>query len=540
MNIDFEPVYLALYPEIHFTFDLFFSRLGHSQPEILIDCPWRMNPGKSIPLLFIVKHANRFPILLHSISVEMLYEDGTKDRRNVWDTPVLIRNYLWHRIFSLTPKAGYSGDVLISAHIQIQKSGTVFWIMNHNYRGAVNAPLRVHLAKEPLPALKNWYYGESHYHSFFSDDQVEFGAPVSVAAQMAAAMGLNWLAITDHSYDLDDTYGATLHHDHELLKWKKLKNDVQQENSHTSSGVTVILGEEISCGNARNKNIHLLAYGIGNFIPGSGDGAEHWFRTQPDLPLKEVLRKVKEDGGVAYAAHPEERFTLGERFMLRRGHWEKEDYELEQYTGLQFWNGKRDNAFYEGYKKWVEMLLKGRRLYILGGDDSHGDFNLFRQMRIPLIKLTESPYKVFGRVRTCIFCEDEFNEKTLLTSLQNGHTMVTSGPFISLSVHTEQGEIGVCGQEISGSRVRVEIAGRSSEEFGGIDHILLYTGNVREQKEKKREFHYTSDFHNPKNFEIKDISIPITDPMYLRLEATSHKARKTYYAYTNPIWLKPA
>lgn len=538
MDIPFNPFYVALYPEIHYTFDLFFSRLWHAQPEILADCPWRINPGCKIPLLCIIKHADRFPISLESIAVEMLYDDGTRENQTIWATPYPIKTYHWYNVFLIAPRKEYSGNILISVYINIQQGHHAHHIVNHNYRGIMKSPLKVHIAKEPLPALEHWYYGESHCHSFHSDDQVEFGAPVSATIQLATAMGLNWIAITDHSYDLDDTYGNALHYDHNLSKWKKLKKDIQNENGKNS--FKTILGEEISCGSARNKNIHLLAYGINNFIPGGGDGAERWFRTRPDLPLKKVLRIVKEDGGIAYAAHPQERFTLGERFMLRRGHWEKEDHALTDYCGLQFWNGKQDKSFHEGYKRWIEMLLQGRRIYCIGGDDSHGDFNVFRQIRIPLVKMIESPYKVFGKVRTCIFCENEFNEKSILTALAKGHIIVTSGPFATLSARNEQGNTVGIGGEISGKKVDIVITGRSSEEFGDIEQVSLYTGNLKDRNEKKQEFLFKADYSNARDFEIKNTSLQTADPVYFRLEATSRKGKNAYTVYTNPIWYTPA
>ena len=537
MDLDLNPFYIALYPEIHHTFDLFFSRLRHSQPEILVDCPHRIDPGKTIPLLCLVKHANTFPIVFQSVLVEMEYEDGIQEKKLVWNSPEYTQNYLWFRVFHLEPKRDYSGDVLITARIQTERDGCINSIVNHNYRGIKKLPLKVHIGREPLPSHENWYYGESHYHSFHSDDQVEFGAPIKATVEMAEALGLKWLAVTDHSYDLDDLYSHTLYHDENLLKWKTLKEEIEAINSNAH--FQVIPGEEISCGNARNKNVHLLAYGIENFIPGKGDGAEKWFRTRPDLPLGDVLKKVKAEGGVAYASHPEVRFTLGERFMLRRGHWEDADYNLPDYCGLQFWNGKQDKAFYEGYKQWVEMLLKGRRLFFIGGDDSHGDFNVFRQIRVPLLKMIHSPHKVFGKIRTCLYCKEGLSQQSILQALKNGTSFVTSGPFITCYAITDQGGRASVGGEISGTEITVYITAKSTDEYGDITNIRLYEGNLRDRIEKHREFYPRSHFHDPKNITLKGIPLQVKGPLYIRLEAVSRKGKESYYAYTNPIWLNP-
>ena len=536
MDLSFNPLYVGLYPEIHYTFDLFFSRLRHSEPEIVIDCPFRTDPGKSIPVLCIIKHANRFPISLHSISIEISYEGGAREKETVLSEPIHVRSYLWYRVFYLQPPDGYSGEALISTHIEIEARGRRNRILTHNYRGVRQSPLRVHIAKEPLPALENWHYGEPHCHTFHSDDQVEFGAPLPATVEMAAAMGLRWLAITDHSYDLDDVYSNTLKQDHNLLKWRRLKEQVEKENA--AGTVRLILGEEVSCGNARSKNVHVLAFGIKNFIPGAGDGAERWFRTRPDVPLREVLKSVEQDGGVAYASHPEDRFTLGERLMLRRGHWEREDYDLPKYAGLQFWNGKQDKAFYEGYKRWVEMLLSGRHIYFIGGNDSHGDFNLFRQVRVPLLRMIDSSSKVFGKVRTCLCCRTGVSEATVLYALKHGNSFVSSGPFLACEAENERGERAGLGGQISGRTIVVEIKARVTDEFGDLERIVLCEGNLTKRTEAKRDLRAGSDFHDLREV-TKNLTCHVAHPVYFRVEAVSRRGEDLYHAYTNPIWLNP-
>lgn len=537
MDISFHPIFVALYPEIHYTFDLFFSRLGHGQPEILVDCPHRIDPGQSLPVLCLIKHANRYPISLHSIHVSITYGDHDVEEHRVWSTPTAIKEYLWYNTFHLYPRKEYSGDVRLSARIEFEREGRSCTIINHNYRGSLNHALRVHIASEHLPTEEGWYSGEAHTHSFYSDDQIEFGAPVPALSVMARAMGLRWVAVTDHSYDLDDTFGHIFRPDTSLSKWAGLKTDIEQENH--DGDMTLILGEEVSCGNSRSKNIHVLAYGMKDYIPGSGDGAERWFRTRPEHSLRTVLRQIRDDGGIAFAAHPEERFTPGERFILRRGHWEDADYELSHYSGLQFWNGRRDVAFQRGYKRWIEMLLRGRHIYCLGGNDAHGDFNVFRQIRIPLMKMIDSPFKIFGKVRTCLFCEGPPDQASVLGALRNGRIIVTSGPFVTGRVENEAGEVAQIGQTISGNKIQVRITARSTDECGGLEQIILCQGNLKKKTEEKRKFVYGTDFSDQKTIDMNGIPLHVESPMYLRIEAVSHTDGEYYHAYTNPIWIEP-
>ena len=88
-----------------------------------------------------------------------------------------------------------------------------------------------------------------------TQDQLEFGAPVEVAAAMGKAMGLDWLAATDHSYDLDTAIGEFFQHDPKLTRWRKIREDASVVNSK-NGGFVVIPAEEVSCGNSRSHNMN--------------------------------------------------------------------------------------------------------------------------------------------------------------------------------------------------------------------------------------------------------------------------------------------
>ncbi len=537
MNLDLFPAYIALYPEIHYTFDLFFSRLGHATPEILADAPHRLEPGKTIPLLCLVKHADRFPVILKSIKTQVRYEDGTSDHVHLWDTVTGIRQHVWDKVFQLETRKGYCGDVYLETSFEIVKDGVARSILNHNYRGTSRSPLKIHIAEQPLPVARDWYYGEAHCHSILTDDQVEFGAPLEATVRMAEAIGLSWMAVTDHSYDLDDIYGNTLYNDSNIFKWNILQNQIEAINR--SGSCHILVGEEVSCGNLKRKNVHVLAYGIRNLIPGSGDGAEPFFRTRPELTIKQVLARIKEDDGVAIAAHPAERFTWGERFLLRRGYWSKDDCQNPDLHGYQFWNGLQNRAFREGYKEWVEMLLNGQRISMIGGDDSHGDFNYFRQIRIPLLTLTRSQDRAFGQIRTCLYCPGGPDKANILDALRQGNVIVTSGPFTAGSVSNEQGETASIGEQISGKRLSASIDVLSTAEFGDIEEIVVYEANLKSHVELARKFSSQTDFPKAQRLDLKDIRVQSEAPGYVRWEARSQKGAMAYHAYANPIWLGP-
>ena len=49
-----------------------------------------------------------------------------------------------------------------------------------------------------------WSAGDTHYHSAFTDNSFEAGAPLMISSFMGEQVGLGWFTYTDHSYELDD------------------------------------------------------------------------------------------------------------------------------------------------------------------------------------------------------------------------------------------------------------------------------------------------------------------------------------------------
>jgi hypothetical protein len=61
------------------------------------------------------------------------------------------------------------------------------------------------LSRAALPSgPRHWFYGDTHYHSAYTDDFKEYGAPLPATRQAAQALGLDWIVVTDHSCDLDE------------------------------------------------------------------------------------------------------------------------------------------------------------------------------------------------------------------------------------------------------------------------------------------------------------------------------------------------
>ena len=60
-----------LYTEVHFRFKFIGSKYFKYEPEILSDLPVRIEPGKKLPVLLIIKDAHNHPIHLLNIDINI-------------------------------------------------------------------------------------------------------------------------------------------------------------------------------------------------------------------------------------------------------------------------------------------------------------------------------------------------------------------------------------------------------------------------------------------------------------------------------------
>jgi len=55
-----------------------------------------------VPVLVLIRDADRFPVRLAEIRVDLRYPDGTEENRSLLENPMDISNPSWHRVFHLT------------------------------------------------------------------------------------------------------------------------------------------------------------------------------------------------------------------------------------------------------------------------------------------------------------------------------------------------------------------------------------------------------------------------------------------------------
>ncbi|MEW5760753.1 MAG: CehA/McbA family metallohydrolase, partial [Candidatus Thermoplasmatota archaeon] len=397
----------------------------------------------------------------------------------------ITTNYWYNLKFISQDKfeiSGYIGKINIKATFVLCENGID--ALKNDYTTKVNTKISGY----ELPKMKNWYYGDAHFHTAYTDNMYEFGAPIDIIEPVANSVGLNWLTVTDHSFDLDPN------------KWEKMRREIEQQ------AFNFIQGEEISAyipssdttGYGNYKYNHYLAYGIKEFIPG-GEWEDGTYSTYTP---SQVVKIVEENGGIGYVAHPfyEDEFRLP---------WI--DYSLN-FTGLQIWNGGSGDSdeMKKGIEKWVSLLLEKRNIFIIGGNDAHGDF-----------------FKL-GKVKTLAYAGN-LTKNDIMQAMRNGKIIITDGPIIFFEVMNEKGKVANIGERIVGLDFKVRIFNATTPEFGDISSIKMYIGK------SNKEFEYKVEKNE---LNITNLIAPEKDS-YIRFNAVSMDSDGVlHYAYTNPIWIK--
>jgi len=536
--IDLRPEFLLpflLYAETHYKFKGIYSRLIKNEPEIIADAPFRVEPGQPIPVLLLVKDAHRFPIQILEVTIEIRNENQVHWKRIFPFNLMLNENRFWFRLFHIDALKDIFGFVDVDVHISIKINGQTRTYRNDNYRISSHRPLKVYFAKDPLPRFENWYFGDFHYHSNYTEDQVEFGAPLEATVAMARAIGLNFFAVTDHSYDLDDDEDSWIKNDHGIPKWHQLWGEVENLNNSFSDFV-ILPGEEVSAGNTNNRNVHLLILNSRKFFPGKGDSAERWFQTQPDLSIEQVLNQL-EDGALAMAGHPEMPTPFLQWLLIRRGRWEWQDFQHHRLNGFQIWNGEYDHSFHQGSSNWVKLLLERKRLSLIAGNDAHGNFNRFRQIGFPFFTFRENYSQLFGKMRTGVRITKDFNQQNLIQAVKNCYALVSNGPIVDLLIRNEQNKTVQVGDEIQGHQFNLTIRVKSSEEFGKLESFHLVRGDLITKREDS--ILVVENFINRYSFELEQKLTEFSNSVYIRAELTARKANdQITRCLINPIWIK--
>ncbi|NOR46128.1 MAG: hypothetical protein GQ534_11135 [Candidatus Delongbacteria bacterium] len=532
MDLELLPL-IALYPEIHYRFKYFpFSLYFKKEPEILIDLPYK-TISKNVPLFILIKDADKYPIRLHAIRFSFNFENGTHFAKTY-----LIKKDVNKKFYCRSFHFEFeeiTGIAHVEAEIQVTINGQQKTYINDNFNKDVTE-LKVYIDDDEK-VFDGFIQGDMHYHSQYTSDQVEFGAPLTMTRDCSESLGLNFVGVTDHSYDLDDDPDNYLKRDVDTPLFHEMKNICADL---TDEDINFIAGEEITVRNSKGRNVHLLALNNKDFFFGEGDSAEKWFDRSSTNSIDTVFDFADEDT-LLVAAHPLNKVPFLESILIKRGIWNDVDLSNDKLKLLQILNGEFDEDFQAGKNKWVEMLLTGRKIFIVGGNDAHGNFNLFRQIKFPMFKLINENKQVFGRARTVIKAESNSTEN-IFAAMNNGLSYITNGPHIKFyAVDVNETEY-TYGDEIilREGTIDLNFHVRSSAMSGHIKSIIIFRGNLNSNTEK---IVYSE---SPKGmiYDFED-SIEISEDKiscYYRVEVNSvyhypNGESSNNFAVTNPIWV---
>jgi hypothetical protein len=526
---------LALYAETHFRlFGFFPSLLFRKEPEVVFDLPRRCGPGKDLPVMLIMNDINRFPA--SAIAVTIVISRKTTEPVVVkFENPdsFLVKHPLDRQanvyVFSVSRDLLGNGMAFINCKAELSCRKRILTVLNDNFYASSKLPFSCYISDEPLPADDECSYGDLHIHSQYSQSFVEFGPPVGVIDLMADTCGIDFYSITDHSFDLScslDDYRST---DMILSRWRSFSYD----NFHSSSLRRILIsGEEVSCLNSNCKTIHLCGLGIKDFIPGSSDGA----RKNPlsTLELQEAVREIHRQGGLAVAAHPGSKFGIFQRIILNRGSWQEKDL-VGELDAMQAVNNGFERSWENSKSLWINELLKGHRLPLIAGNDSHGDFNRYRYISVPLFSVAENFNRYLSYCKTGIY-KKVHSRDNVISEIKQGATFVTNGPFICLSSSNSIDKSVIASTETRTGREPVIALIKSSYEYGNPRLLQVFFGKYGEKKESV----VFSESYKEKLYSIST-RIPlgrINGHGYLRAEITCKTEEGiTTFAATSPCYL---
>ncbi|MGM0444485.1 MAG: CehA/McbA family metallohydrolase [Fibrobacterota bacterium] len=456
-----------LYPEIHFRFGgISPSRIFRREPEIIFDMPRRCAPGRTPALYIICNDTDRFP--LTPVRVETETQIQEKRQKSVftdlascecalslpncraWIIP-LPRPQVRDTTMNVTPSLIY----------KIGKTERKTVIDNLGSR----LPLKIFMAGQDFPGT--YRSADIHCHSMHSRSHVEFGAPLEIIDHARHTAGLDFAAVTDHSYDLECLPKNYLQRDPDRYNWR-----LQQEKSYPR----LCVNEEISARKEHGGVVHLGKLGSSRFIPGSGDGARPGYRRRNEPSLETICRTSPPEE-LLFAAHPGDTPPLMQRIFLRRGRWTHTDLAQNRFAAFQLMNGTLDAAFERARRLWINLLLQGRHIPVVAGNDAHGDFNRYRSLKTPFWSIAEDLRRYFGFCRTGITGPVPASKKDFLAAITAGRTIVTTGPAADIRCKGES-----CIGKTLSPAVSLELQASSTAEFGPLEECICLGGTAAGEK----------------------------------------------------------
>jgi hypothetical protein len=182
----------------------------------------------------------------------------------------------------------------------------------------------------------------------------------------------------------------------------------------------------------------------------------------------------------------------------------------------------------------MEEGARGRRIHIFGGNDAHGNFNRFRQVKLPMLFLHENDRNLFGRITTRVKSKS-LDKSGIVNALKSGCAVISDGPVLDISVVADNHETVIGGTALQTAESCIRIRWASSPEFGAVETICLFTCNNNQSE----TILWKSDQNTAKTDPYSgSIDIPFVGRSYIRGELICHRTDGSKrFSVTNPIWI---
>lgn len=159
--------------------------------------------------------------------------------------------------------------------------------------------MRIFRSDYDIPSVSNYYRGDTHLHSMFTQNEAEIGLPMEATKEAGELIGLDWITTTDHTSDFDNYGNEDIH-----TNWNLIQSIAAVQNSEEGN-LIFIAGQEVAVNNSDDKLVHMLAYPpvSGPFdLPFLGDGDGDLSATS--VSIDDVISQLNAVNGFSYAAHP--------------------------------------------------------------------------------------------------------------------------------------------------------------------------------------------------------------------------------------------
>jgi hypothetical protein len=527
---------LLLYAEIHFRFfPNFPSLLYRREPEITFDLPRRIDPGSDLPVALLFNDIHRYPVSVNEVAIavstsrippQLFKFKNLEDHQIKHSLDDQLRAFIFEIPRSKLPE----GQIHVNATVSITRKHRTWTVLNDNLFSSSKAPFKCRVCSETLPGNEFCTYGDLHNHSIYSQSHVEFGPPIKIYDRMASASGLEFIGITDHSYDLACKRENYLEQDKALTKWKLFLQDSMIDHK-----TIIIPGEEISCLNKDGKVVHLCGLGLNDFISGTLDGARKNTVFSQQLTINQAINEIHKQGGIAFAAHPGSHAGLLQSLLLHRGSWSEDDCS-DKLDGFQALNSGYHRSWYRSKSMWINLLKRGLRVPLLGGNDAHGDFNRYRATSIPFLSIYEGFNRYMGFGKSGIYGK-KHSSAQILDGICDGAVFITNGPFISINRSLTPFEPVISNTSIDTSGLSSLIVyAKSTAEFGRLQKLNVFLGGPSKSERLLMKKYFKENIYEAAE------PVPLTESFqncYLRAEVVSIlDDDTTFEGYSNPCYLQ--